>query len=127
MTYASFSQRLLAHNIDLLPLLLVFYIQSMFFPNNQFDWLILIGIYMLYNILFELSKWKATPGKSYSKLMIKDLNGENPKAVKTILRNLLKIPGLLFFFAGFIMIIFTNKKQGFHDYISKTIVINKEQ
>lgn len=126
MEYAGFSKRLLAHNIDLLPLLGLFYLCAYLLPRSSWDWLVIVLIYIGYHSIFEWSKWKATPGKRWSQLMVVTGASNHPNSMlKIVLRNGLKIISLLAFFSGFIMILFHPKKQSLHDLISGTSVINK--
>ena len=124
--YASFSRRLLAHNIDLLPILLLFYLASFLIPRSDYDFLIMAGIYFLYHILFEASKMQATLGKKWSKLKVYDLNGGRVSLPKAIFRNISKMLSLLLFFGGFILIIFNQNRRGLHDYIGGTLVLFEE-
>jgi len=125
MRYASFSQRLLAHNIDLVPILALFYLTTIF-PRTDFDLYIIGFIYTVYNTAFELSPMKGTPGKRWIKLKIASISSD-ALPMKIILRNCLKPISLVFFFAGFFMIQLTKRKQGFHDYIAGTIVLFKNE
>ncbi len=124
--YASFSQRLLAHNIDLLPILLLFYLISFIVPRSNYDYLIMSGIYFLYHILFEGSTWQATPGKKWTKIKVSNLEGGRSGFAKSAIRNVSKMISLLLFFSGFIMIIFNPKSRGLHDYIGGTLVLFDE-
>ena len=102
MRYASFSQRLLAQNMDLLPMLLLLYLFSQFVPHSRVDWLLIVGIYLFYHLPFELSKWHSTPGKKYTHLQITDLTGNKPAKSRIIARNLMKVVSIVFLFLGFV-------------------------
>ncbi len=123
--YAGFSQRLLAHNVDLLPMLLLLYGSTFLFPKVGFDWLIFLLIYFGYNIGFELSGWQATPGKRWAKIHV---GIEDPKKqpYRIVLRNFLKVFSLLLFFSGFVFIIFNRQQKGLHDYLAGTVVLFDE-
>lgn len=123
--YASFYQRLLAHNIDLVPILSLFYLITAL-TNSEFDMVIMGTIYTFYNIAFELSGLKATPGKRWNKISVEsDLS--RPQVWGIILRNFLKPISLILFFSGFIMILFNPKRQGLHDYIAGTIILFNQE
>ena len=125
MKYASFSQRLLAHNIDLIPIVFLFYLASLL-PKSKCD-LILYGlIYILYHCFFELSPMHCTPGKKWIKIYV-DTTSENHFAWRIFLRNCLKPISFLTFFLGFFMIKVNKQKQGLHDYIAGTIVLFREE
>lgn len=124
MTYAGFSQRLLAHNIDLIPILGLFYLSTLI-PRTGYDFFILGGIYIGYYTIFELSPWRATPGKKWVGIHVEsDMENQSmPIPVKIILRNGTKIISLILLFGGFIMILFHSKRKALHDYIGGTVVL----
>lgn len=124
--YASFWQRLLAHNIDLILLLGLFYLYSLI-PGVGFDAAIYFLIYVFYYSIFELSNWKATPGKKWTKLKVVNHAGRFGSLIAIPLRNTTKIISLILFFAGFAMINFNKKKQGLHDFIAGTVVQYEEE
>ncbi|MEM0940966.1 MAG: RDD family protein [Bacteroidota bacterium] len=120
--YASFSQRLLAHNIDLVPILLLFYLTSLL-SKTPFHYLILFGIYVAYHSIFELSNWQGSPGKTWTKLKVVSESANSNGLFAILLRNSCKIFSLLLLFGGFTMIAFHPKKQGLHDLIAGTFVL----
>lgn len=124
--YAGFHQRLLAHNIDLIPILGLLYAISFLVPNIEYDWLIFLLIYLGYHTGFELSEWGATPGKKWVKIKVIVAKEKTPRAAWLILRNASKILSLLLFFGGFILMFFNEKKRGLHDFIGGTIVLIEE-
>ncbi len=121
LRYVGFSQRLFAHNIDLLPVFALLYGSTFIFPKSGFDWLLFSVIYFGYNIGFELSNWRATPGKRMAKIHVEIDEQKHP--IRVVLRNLLKIFSLLLFFAGFVVIIFNIRRKGLHDYLAGTVVV----
>ena len=124
--YASFWQRLLAHNIDLLPVLGLYYLSSLT-PFEISDFWLLGCIYVFYHTLFELSPWHATPGKRWIGLHVENLGSGAVEPARIVLRNCCKILSLILFFGGFVMIIFHPKNQGLHDYIGGTLVLFGEE
>ncbi|MEO9870406.1 RDD family protein [Ekhidna sp.] len=125
-SYATFWQRLLAHNIDLLPILGIYYLISIIISYAGFDIIIMGSVYILYHALFEVSKWQATPGKKWARLKVSDENQNHIILFKSVIRNLTKILSLILFFGGFIMILFNKRRKGLHDYIGGTLVLFKE-
>jgi len=125
LQYARFSQRLMAHNIDLLPILLLLYGSTFILPKIGIDWLFFLLIYLTYNIAFELSGWQATPGKRWTKIHVQ-IDGDRRQPHRIILRNVLKIFSLLIFFLGFVLIIFNSRRKGLHDYLAGTVVLFDE-
>lgn len=126
IVYATFWQRLLAHNIDLIFLLILFYLSTLI-PIAGYDYLIMPFIYVFYCSLFELSVWEATPGKKWTKLKVTYINEKNNHILLTIVRNACKLLSLLLLFGGFAMISFNRKKQGLHDVIAGTVVLFEEE
>lgn len=124
--YAGFYQRLLAHNIDLIPILLLLYTASLLIPRTSNDWLIFLLIYLAYHTAFELSDWKATPGKKCVKISVHAVKIQQGAVAWIILRNLSKILSLLLLFGGFVMILLNKKKRGLHDFIGGTVVLFDE-
>ncbi len=125
-TYASFWQRLLAHNIDLLFLLGFFYLYSLL-PIILYDSLVFFLIYLVYHCAFELTPWRATPGKRLLKLNVTLVKNQRNKLVAIVLRNTLKVLSLGIVFIGFAMINFNLKKQSLHDLIAGTVVLFEEE
>jgi uncharacterized RDD family membrane protein YckC len=78
-------------------------------------------ILFFYYTLFEASAWQATPGKRLLKLRVTDVNSERISTGKSALRFFSKILSTQLLI-GYIMILFTERKQGLHDLIAKTIV-----
>ena len=78
---------------------------------------------LLWSPIFESSKLSATPGKAI--LGMKVVNSEiQPISFGTaFIRQLLRIPGNLFFFAGNLLAAFTKHKQALHELATNTYVI----
>jgi len=78
---------------------------------------------LLYFVAFESSAWQATIGKKIFALRVTNCDGDRISVFKAIARHLARlifIPGTLC--AGFLMIAFTERKQGLHDLVSKCLV-----
>jgi uncharacterized RDD family membrane protein YckC len=87
---------------------------------------ILCGLIALfYFAWFESSRFQATPGKLAVGMIVIDLDGKRISFGKAILRTLSKILSGLILYVGFIMIGFTEKRQGLHDMIAGTTVVMK--
>jgi len=82
-----------------------------------------IGI--LYWSLMESSKYQATVGKLALGLKVTDMDGNSLDFVKALVRNICKILSGMVMFIGYIMVGFTEKKQGLHDIIANTLVVKK--
>ncbi|MFK7953736.1 MAG: RDD family protein [Ekhidna sp.] len=124
--FAGFSTRLLAHNIDLIVILPLLYGVSFIISRSGYDLFLFSGIYLLYHSCFEASAWQATPGKRFIKIKVVGLKNEKTSFLKILSRNSLKVVSLIVFFSGFIMIVFHEKKQSFHDFIVGTLVLFNE-
>ncbi|WP_420316589.1 RDD family protein [Ekhidna sp.] len=124
--YADFWTRLLAHNIDLLPILMLFYAATWVIEPSRYDYLLLTSIYFGYYIIFESSKYRATPGKILTKIKIANSDYKKASLLKVVLRNISKFLSLLICFSGFVLIFFDGKRRALHDYIGGTLVLFDE-
>lgn len=79
----------------------------------------------LYFTIFEISGWMATPGKKILGLQVTDMNGEQIGFGRANGRYWGKVVSALILMIGFIMIAFTEKKQGLHDIMAGTLIIKK--
>jgi len=82
-----------------------------------------ILIQWLWFTIAESSKWQATVGKKMVGLKVTDENGERIGFGKANGRFWSKILSALILFIGFVMVAFTEKKQGLHDKIAGTLVV----
>ena len=79
-------------------------------------------IAFFYFALFESSKWQGTPGKRLLKIKVTDL----PRNRISLRRSAVRFLGRILsaqLMIGYIMIFFTEKNQGLHDIIAKTLVL----
>lgn len=72
----------------------------------------------------ESSAWQATVGKKMLGMKVTDTSGERIDFIKATIRYLSKFLSSFFLMIGFIMVAFTAKKQGLHDFIAGTTVEN---
>lgn len=84
-----------------------------------------IVISWLYYAIQESSPKQATIGKQAMGLVVTDMNGEKISFVKASIRSFAKYLSALILFIGYIMAFFTEKKQGLHDMIAGTVVLQK--
>jgi len=80
---------------------------------------------ILYFTLMESSNYQATVGKLALGLIVTDENGQKLDVVRALIRNLSKIISSMILMIGYLMVGFTEKKQGLHDIIAKTLVVKK--
>lgn len=143
--YAGFIKRTVASSIDNFIFSLVFaflnfvYLfavspsKSMFFGVNNFKeyielfWpmLLMPVFYFVYCILMQYSKNMGTLGEKLVGIEVVDAD-DNPITLKqAFLRNLFRLFNILTLGIGYIMIIFTKKKQALSDILSNTLVNNR--
>ncbi|MEW4983850.1 MAG: RDD family protein [Cycloclasticus sp.] len=80
---------------------------------------------ILYFSLMESSSKQGTIGKILFRIKVTDLNGSQIGLSHAITRNVAKIISAMLLFIGFIMIPFTERRQGLHDLIAKCLVLDK--
>lgn len=77
----------------------------------------------IYFALMESSSWQATLGKKLLKLKVIDMNGYPISFGKATGRYFGKLLSSMICLIGFIMAAFTEKKQGLHDMLASTLVV----
>jgi uncharacterized RDD family membrane protein YckC len=89
--------------------------------------LVLVVLGFVYYAAFEASKWQATPGKLALRLRVCDLDGKRLTLGRSAARNsvrLLNAVTSLIPFICYIAVAWTARKQGLHDLLAKTLVLN---
>lgn len=89
--------------------------------------LVLVVLGFVYYVAFEASKWQATPGKLALRLRVCDLDGQRLTLGRSAARNgvrLLNAVTSLIPFICYIAVAWTARKQGLHDLLAKTLVLN---
>lgn len=76
----------------------------------------------LYEAFMESSSYQATLGKMIFGLKVTDLNGNRISFERATGRYFAKILSLMTLFIGYIMVGFTERKQGLHDLLAGTLV-----
>jgi uncharacterized RDD family membrane protein YckC len=76
----------------------------------------------LYEALLTSSSWQGTIGKKILRLKVTDEAGNRISFARATGRFFAKILSRLMFHIGFIMVAFTQRKQGLHDMIAGTLV-----
>tara|TARA_Y100000746_G_scaffold78724_1_gene66388 strand:- start:129 stop:581 length:453 start_codon:yes stop_codon:yes gene_type:complete len=95
-------------------------------PAAQFGFNIfgfVIGV--SYFVLMECSKFQGTIGKMALGIKVTDLEGNQIGFAKALGRYFGKIVSAIIFGIGFLMVAFTERKQGLHDSMSGCLVVNK--
>ena len=78
-----------------------------------------------YFVLMECSKFQGTIGKMALGIKVTDLEGNQIGFAKAFGRYLGKIVSAIIVGIGFLMVAFTERKQGLHDSMSGCLVVNK--
>jgi len=86
---------------------------------------ITIVIGWLYFALLESSSGQATLGKRALGIIVTDYEGRRISFLRATGRHFAKIISVVILLIGYIMIAFTQKKQGLHDIIAETLVVSK--
>lgn len=79
----------------------------------------------LYYALLECSNYQGTLGKMALSLKVTDLEGNNISFARATGRFFGKFLSSLILYIGYLMIGFTEKKQGLHDMVSGCLVLRK--
>lgn len=78
----------------------------------------------LYFALCESSAWQATVGKLAMGIRVTDLQGRRISFPRALGRYAAKILSAMILLLGFLMIAWTRRKQGLHDLLANTLVLN---
>jgi uncharacterized RDD family membrane protein YckC len=78
----------------------------------------------LYFALCESSAWQATVGKLALGIRVTDLHGQRISFPRALGRYLAKVLSALLLCIGFLMVAWTQRKQGLHDLLANTLVLN---
>lgn len=146
IVYAGFWKRFAAHLIDQILIgivcTIIFYIGGfiigiMFFEDYMiFDTMTTISVGLLF-ILYILIPWlyyaimessskQGTLGKMLIGIIVTDLKGDKISFSRATGRYFSKYLSYISLYIGFIIIAFTVKKQGLHDIVANTLVIDKK-
>ncbi|MEM0940677.1 MAG: RDD family protein [Bacteroidota bacterium] len=87
--------------------------------------IVLYCIRILYGTLMESSKYQATVGKLAVGIKVTGTDGSKLTFVKALLRHIGKIISGIVIFIGYLIALFTEKKQALHDIIAGSIVVKK--
>ena len=88
-----------------------------------FDAINCLTVWWIYSAVFESSDWQGTVGKRCCGLKVVNENGSRISLAQATGRYFAKIPSAVILGIGFIMVGFTQRKQGLHDSVAGTFVI----
>lgn len=134
MNFAGFWIRVLAYIIDIIPLAIIGVLLALLSGDPLIDTdpaapvygisdLLGLVIGIAYFVGFESSSYQATPGKMALGLIVTDSHGRRISPMRAVGRYFAKILSGLILMIGFIMVAFTERKQGLHDMIASTLVV----
>lgn len=123
--YAGFWRRFLAYILDALILCVVTFLvlgmKGFFMP------FVPLAIGWLYYALMESSKYQATLGKIALSMKVTDEDGKTISFGRATGRHFAKIVSGLILGIGYLMVIWTKKKQGLHDKMAHTLVVRTQE
>ena len=90
----------------------------------QLSAIVLVG-YFLYCALLESSSWQATIGKRVLGLKVTNRRGERIGFGRAAARFVAKLLSALTLFLGYLVMLFTQRRQALHDLIAGTLVANE--
>lgn len=124
--YASFAKRFLAYFADTVILGIPFFVLA-FAVRSSIVNLIWLLAFWLYFAVQESSPYQATLGKRLLGIYVVDIQGNRITLGRALLRALVKTvsQAVIFGIFGFIMALFTARKQALHDLIANTLVLNR--
>jgi len=139
-TYAGFWWRVLAYIIDSLIMSAIFFPLGMIIgvgmaasgDNGNSPVLPLVNLGLngvsiiagwLYHAFMESSSWQGTIGKKILGLRVTDIDGNRISFARATGRYFGMIVSGMICLIGFIMVAFTEKKQGLHDMMASTLVL----
>jgi uncharacterized RDD family membrane protein YckC len=137
---AGFWLRVVAMLIDMIILYIaafvtmfpIAFVAALSMPSSSFEPVLelfgaLLGLVgqWLYFTIAESSSWQATIGKKVLGLKVTDLNAIKIGFGRANARYWSKILSTIILSIGYIMVAFTQRKQGLHDIIADTLVVKK--
>jgi uncharacterized RDD family membrane protein YckC len=120
MQYAGFWRRFAAVLIDGLFLSLPCLALSIIFPFG------VVFASLIYKPVFEASPLKATPGKALMGIVVVSESGQRLSLRQAFIRYLASFFSSLLLMCGYLMSLFTEKRQTLHDIIAETVVIHEK-
>jgi uncharacterized RDD family membrane protein YckC len=122
MVYAGFWKRFVALVIDTIVFFIILAILMIvpFFPH-----LLAVILAGYYHVVFETSPLRATPGKALMKLSVVKSDGRQLTIKDSCIRYVLSFFSGMFVCLGYLISLFTDKKQTFHDMMADTVVIEE--
>ncbi len=126
VAYASFWKRAGAWTIDFIVFVLVVALWGFSISVLPHDWEAFLisaayGTDLLYDALLTSSRWQGTVGKRLMGIAVTDMRGRRLPFWRAACRHMAKI--LSWYTVGFLVALFTKKRQTVHDLVVRTVVI----
>ena len=102
--------------------LLYFFITGLKISNDEGNWISFVTM-MLYVIILNASKWQDTVGKKLLNIQVIGKDGGRISIGRSACRFLFSFFSASILFVGYLMAVWTKKKQTLHDMICSTFVI----
>jgi uncharacterized RDD family membrane protein YckC len=136
MVYAGFWRRAVAYLIDVALLTgigiaaFALWAQALR-PDALIGWLetypwVPLLVQGLYFALLESSRLQGTLGKALLGLRVSDYDGRRIGLLRAIVRYFGRLISELILMLGFLMVLFTERKQGLHDFLARTYVLTRD-
>ena len=124
-SYAGFWKRLLASIIDVLVTMVPMLIVTSIIGEVSSNILsVLVG--WLYFALMESSNYQGTLGKLALGIKVTDMEGQPISFGRASGRHFAKFISSIILCIGYLMVAFTEKKQGLHDMMASCLVVNRQ-
>jgi uncharacterized RDD family membrane protein YckC len=128
MNYSGAGRRFAAYLVDLVVQLVVIGVAALMLELQHVIGLLSSGFLLFliswfYFAFLESSKYQATLGKLLFKIKVVDLEGNKLTFLKASGRFFGKFLSRLLLGFGFIMMLFTKKKQCLHDKLASTVIV----
>jgi uncharacterized RDD family membrane protein YckC len=135
MRYAGFWVRALTTIIDIFFIIIflsiivsIFAMTAEYIPGELKAMELILQVIIVCVSLMMWIKWGATPGKMLKKIVIVDEKTGGKLSLKQcFIRYLAQIPSTLVFGLGYLWIAIDDKKRGWHDILSGTVVIYRNK
>ncbi|OOQ59163.1 RDD family protein [Mucilaginibacter pedocola] len=88
--------------------------------------LLLTAVFALYNTLCESTPMRGSIGKMLCKLAVVDADGRRLSVGRALVRNFTKILWSFVLGIGYLPILWSERRQGWHDMLAKTYVIRRD-
>ncbi len=121
MEYSKFWRRTAAAIIDAIILSTI----SVFFARIIFFFPVALFIHFFYKPIFESSNVRATPGKYLAEISVVRTNGDKLSLKDAYVRYFASWISGATLGLGYILALFTKKKQALHDIFADTVVIDR--